>query len=285
MDQYLNFQLQMEAEAEADDIEDDHQLQLAFAVGIMYAGAEEARLDRSDLRHSSRLYLCRAQLLPNPRIDTPWVQLHRSRSDRAYITTMGIDVACFDRIIEEGFGRTWNETPIPRDDTNAEAPARPGTRSLDAEGGLGLVLHYLNSTMREISLQQIFALIPSTVSRYLIFAMEILLQTLRITADARVTWFHKQSEFQAHNDLVRQRHPLLTGAFASIDGLNIPVQTSSDIDIENATYNGWLSEHFISCVLVFSASGACIHIAMSVMFLTLSRSHYCCAHQCARQLA
>ena len=26
-----------------------------------------------------------------------------------------------------------------------------------------------------------------------------------------------------------------------IDGLNLPVQTSDDVDIENVTYNGWKS--------------------------------------------
>lgn len=37
----------------------------------------------------------------------------------------------------------------------------------------------------------------------------------------------------------------------------MPVQTSDDVDIENTTFNGWLSEHFISSVLAFSAEGMC----------------------------
>ncbi|KAJ3879203.1 hypothetical protein F5051DRAFT_302326, partial [Lentinula edodes] len=48
------------------------------------------------------------------------------------------------------------------------------------------------------------------------------------------------------------RHPLLVGAFGSLDGLKLPVQTSSDDDVENETYNGWLHEHFISNVIAFS---------------------------------
>ncbi|KIK78037.1 hypothetical protein PAXRUDRAFT_165071 [Paxillus rubicundulus Ve08.2h10] len=39
------------------------------------------------------------------------------------------------------------------------------------------------------------------------------------------------------------------------DGLKLPVQTSDDIDIENATFNGWLLEHFITSILVFSSLG------------------------------
>jgi len=33
------------------------------------------------------------------------------------------------------------------------------------------------------------------------------------------------------------------------------VPTADDIDVENTTYNGWLSEHFISSVIVFTPDG------------------------------
>lgn len=256
-------------EEELEDDEEDRRA-AAAAVIVMYVGAEEARQLRAERRHPSRLYLCRPQLLPNPRINTPWQHLYNSNSDRAYITTMGFDVATFNSIIVNGFGQLWDETPVPREDVEGTAAPRPRARSLDAAGALGLVLHYLNSTMREISLQQIFAIIPSTVSRYITFGLDILIAVLRTMADTKVAWFTEEWEFEEHNALVRNRHPLLTGAFASIDGLNLPVETSNDADIENATYNGWLSEHFISSVLVFSSSGKYSFSVVSVNFLTLS---------------
>ncbi|KAI0059272.1 hypothetical protein BV25DRAFT_1918728 [Artomyces pyxidatus] len=58
-----------------------------------------------------------------------------------------------------------------------------------------------------------------------------------------------------YNEFSVSRHPLLQGAFGSIDGLNLPYETSDDIEFENATYNGWLHAHFISSVLVFSGTG------------------------------
>jgi hypothetical protein len=109
--------------------------------------------------------------------------------------------------------------------------------------------------MREISLQQIFALIPMTVSRCITFALRILLAVLRKFPAAAIRWPRSDEDFQSFNDLIIQRHPRLTGAFASIDGLNLPVQTAEDEEMENATYNGWLCEHFISSVLVFSPKG------------------------------
>jgi hypothetical protein len=48
---------------------------------------------------------------------------------------------------------------------------------------------------------------------------------------------------------------LLTGAFATVDGLNLHVEHSSDPEVENATYNGWLHEHFIKNVFVFAPTG------------------------------
>jgi hypothetical protein len=146
-------------------------------------------------------------------------------------------------------------TSILRTDTSARGGACPGARSLDPAGVLGLVLHYLNSTMVEVSLQEIFTLIPSTVSWYINFGLSLLLHTLRGMPDARLGWLQQPEEFRECSNLIRSHHPRLKGAFASIDGLNLAVQTSADDDIENATFNGWLQEHFISSVLVFSPLG------------------------------
>lgn len=145
-------------------------------------------------------------------------------------------------------------TPITRADAGAGDP-RPGGRSLDVHGALGLVLHYLNSTMLETSLQQLFGLIPATVSRYIIFGLDILLETLRQMPGAKIRWPETPQEFQAYNDVIVARHPRLHSAFATIDGLNLMTEASDDIDIENATYNAWLSAHFISSVLVFAPDG------------------------------
>ena len=101
---------------------------------------------------------------------------------------MGINTATFQTILDIGFEHLWNLTPIPRTDTNIHGEPRLGACSLDAAGGLGLYLHYLRSSMREVGLQLIFALIPSTVNRYLAFARQILLGTLRGYPASSITW-------------------------------------------------------------------------------------------------
>jgi hypothetical protein len=108
--------------------------------------------------------------------------------------------------------------------------------------------------MLEVSLAQVFALVPSTVSRYITFTLKILLLTLRRMKEAQIRW-PLDEEFQEYNNLVLARHPLLVGAFGTMDGLNLPVQTSQDQEVENSTFNGWLQDHFVSSVFAFGAEG------------------------------
>jgi hypothetical protein len=63
--------------------------------------------------------------------------------------------------------------------------------------------------------------------------------------------FPCRDKFEQENQLIIARHPLLLGAFGSVDGLALPAQTAEDPEAENATYNSWKASHFISNVLAF----------------------------------
>jgi len=87
---------------------------------------------------------------------------------------MGVDVATFGRLLEQGFAQHWYKDPVTRPDINALGRnPQPGRRSLDAEGGLGLVLHYLNSTVREKTLCQVFAIITATATQCIYFGIQL----------------------------------------------------------------------------------------------------------------
>ncbi|KAG2049004.1 hypothetical protein BDR06DRAFT_984576 [Suillus hirtellus] len=176
-------------------------------------------------------------------LNTLWQVLYASHSDHAFITTMRIDVQMFEFILTSGFASLWYHKSITCPDTNSQGIPPLNHCLLNAGGAFGLMLHYLNSTMHKTSLQQIFALIPSTASCYLTSG-PILLQTL--------------PDFEHCSALVVAHDSRLEGAFRSINGLKLLVQTLHGIDIENATYNGWLSKHFVSSVIAFSAEGVVI---------------------------
>lgn len=228
-----------------------------LAATAIFAGVEEARLHRAETRLPSRRYLRRSQLLPDPRRNTAWQALYASQDDRAFITTMGIDCSTFTYVLENGFAERWNQSAIPRVDTNPAGAPRLGRRSLTADGALGLIYHYLTSAMSDTALQQIFALVPATVARYRAFALRILRDTLRQMPEARVTWWTAE-ECDEDSNLILARHPLLMGAIGGIDGMNLITAESDDPEIENATYNGWLHGHYTSCVLVVSPRGQSI---------------------------
>ncbi|KAG2105112.1 uncharacterized protein F5147DRAFT_703204 [Suillus discolor] len=69
--------------------DDDKEAALAIAATIL-VGVELARQDHIENRQPRRLYLCRPQLLPNPRKDTPWQVLFATQNNCAFITTMGL---------------------------------------------------------------------------------------------------------------------------------------------------------------------------------------------------
>ncbi|PIL27216.1 hypothetical protein GSI_10360 [Ganoderma sinense ZZ0214-1] len=170
---------------------------------------------------------------------------------------MGINYATFNYIFEHGFAELWNSTAISCTDSNPDGLPHLGRRSLTVEGALGLVYHYLTSAMPDTALQQIFTLVPSTVTRYRKFALRILLHTLRALPETAISWWASVEECEEDSALITARHPLLKGTIGSIDGLNILVGSSDDPDLENTMYNGWLHGHYTSCVLVFSPKGTC----------------------------
>jgi hypothetical protein len=146
---------------------------------------------------------------------------------------MDFNVSIFQGIFATGFGHCWNKTLIPCEDTNTVSKPCSYCQSFSAKDALGLVLHYLNSTMCKISLQ-IFTIVPSSLSQYIIFGLDILLQTLYEMSNAKISGPSTLQQCVCLNSLIQNQHPCLTATFSSIDCLNLLVHTSEDIDILNA---------------------------------------------------
>ncbi|KAG8918197.1 hypothetical protein FRC02_002548 [Tulasnella sp. 418] len=119
--------------------------------------------------------------------------------------------------------------------------------------------------MKETTLCQIFAVIPTTVSRYLDFSLTILKQTLQKLPEGRIQYpqYEDVELFETLTMRVQERHPMLTNIFGSLDGLKVPIGASSDPEIENQNYNGWLHNHFVSNVFLFSSEGIIIAASLN----------------------
>ncbi|KAG8793004.1 hypothetical protein FRC12_004211 [Ceratobasidium sp. 428] len=177
--------------------------------------------------------------------------------DRAYLVAVGLDVASFEYILTSGFERWWDTHTILRDDVDEYGVPRLRRRSLAADGALGLVLHWLTSSSTESELALVFALVPSVVSRYLYFGLQILVHVLRHLPESQITW-PSEDEMTYFAELIQRRHPTIEGAFGFIDGLSLPVETSSDPREQEMMYNGWLHSHRIGNIFVFAPDGRII---------------------------
>ncbi|TFK35750.1 hypothetical protein BDQ12DRAFT_668371 [Crucibulum laeve] len=141
------FFLLNQAEQEEEEADDELQASTIATAAFIFIGAEEAHLICAEHCRHNCLYLVCSELLSNPQIGTPWQVLYASQSDCAFITTMGFNVITFDEILASGFAEQLLTESIPCIDTNFGGAPHPGGRSVDLSGALGLVLHYLNSTM------------------------------------------------------------------------------------------------------------------------------------------
>jgi hypothetical protein len=112
---------QLIEEEEEEEEEEDLEVQAAAGGALIIYGAEEACCLRAEHRWNRRRYLTRPDLLRNPRVLTPWQTLYQSRNNRAFITTMGFDVATLNSILVAGFEMRWNTNPIPRNDVPSSA--------------------------------------------------------------------------------------------------------------------------------------------------------------------
>ena len=77
----------------------DLELDLMAAAALVVYGLKEARRLCADRWRERRLYLVCRDLLPNPRQQTLWQALFNSQNDRAFITTMGFDIAAFNLVL------------------------------------------------------------------------------------------------------------------------------------------------------------------------------------------
>ncbi|QRW07061.1 DDE superfamily endonuclease [Ceratobasidium sp. AG-Ba] len=181
-----------------------HTAIILFLVYLINSGRGSRK--RKRVQHT----LLRCDLMPNPRLGSDWVILHQGRRDGAYIKVMGIDVATFNYILDSGFKEAWMRNTITRDDVNPAGRSRPGARSLDAAGGLGVILYHLCSVMSDAAIEQIFALVPSSVSRYLSFGMPLLLEVLKKLPESQIEW-PSVDDMGELSDIVNTRYPSIKG--------------------------------------------------------------------------
>jgi hypothetical protein len=75
--------------------------------------------------------------------------------------------------------------------------------------------------------------------------------------EARVEWPNIEDQIRMAN-LVRAKEPVVEGRWGFVDGKNYHVMESGNALIQNAMYNGWLHDVFVTNCACFSADGVCV---------------------------
>jgi DDE superfamily endonuclease len=185
-----------------------------------------------------------------------WNALYESGNDQALITFTGCDFSTF-KYIYELFTPVYNEySPFVSDDGKIFKinPKMGRPRLIGARDCLGLCLGWTRTRGSWTSLQMIFGLSSTSLSMYLRFGRRILILVLQNNPLAwiKIPSDDKIAEYQL---AIKQRHPLLSDVWCTMDGLKLYLQQSGNNTTQNNFFNGWQHDHFVTSVICFCPDG------------------------------
>ncbi|KAE9267140.1 hypothetical protein PR003_g31881 [Phytophthora rubi] len=175
-----------------------------------------------------------------------WMDTWSRGTDENFITTTSLSRSAFCMLLERF--APFYEIPSRR-----PKGGRPRKLQLHHQV-LGLLLAFYVGSMQRASLCKEFGVPPSTLARVLNAAEAALSQALHDFAPARIVWPSLERQ-KALAPLVARRHHLMQYTWGFLDGKNYRVQQPPNPDVQNAHYNGWLHNVFVTGTLCFSADG------------------------------
>jgi hypothetical protein len=193
---------------------------------------------RNDIKISS---------LPHPD-DSAWAFLYRTGDDCSFINIIGIRKQTFLHIafyFAQHF--KWKF-----------CTAKGGRSSkLSTEQCLGLLLQFYASTSELKQLSQIHGVLKAYAGKTIQRAEKALHRALRDIRDARIAWPSKATQIE-WAQRITAKYPLITNRFGFVDGKNFHVMEPSNVDTQNAMYNGWLHSVLVTGVICVGVDGCII---------------------------
>ena len=176
----------------------------------------------------------------------PWRDFYRHGTDINLVNVISLTRASFEKLL----------TTFKRHYKTKSGKGRSGRphRIVKKSTVLALLLQFYTAPLEKKTMCQLYAIPPTTLGRYLLLAEIALLAALYELPEARVQWptLDEQREWGL---LVAQKSHLVTGRWGFIDGKNYRVQKPTNVDLQNAMYNGWLHSVLITGVFCFGVDG------------------------------
>ena len=185
---------------------------------------------------------------------SPWMKLYLYGDDISFLNLTGFTREAFKKLrkilFEHKFGIFKNRI------TNRNNGRPP---LLDYNGQLGLLLYFLNSTLKEKHLCQLFGVTPAVCSRIINRMLELTYSKLKVNNIAKVKW-PNEAEMALLASLVHNREPTVSDVIGFTDGCSIPIQCSSDPIEQAKFYNGYQSDTMVNNVFCFAPTGKIIDL-------------------------
>ena len=211
----------------------------------------------------------RSRQIPRVALQDPtessWQTLYESGDDAALITVTGFDHNAFQELLKiykpyydgyspwtgNGDGRTYCEI------NPSKGKGRGAPRIISVEQSLGLTLAWFRFRGAEWILQGWFGFTGTHCNVWLRFGRRMLLKAMLNHPDARVK-FPTDEEIRVLRVIVQNKHPSLNEVYCHIDGLKLYLESNDSLEIQGMYYNGWLHDHFVTNLFVFSSCGRII---------------------------
>ena len=199
-------------------------------------------------------------------MDTPWVRLLSCGIDDDFLSSLN-----FTRCIV--LQRLLPYFDYERARLNFGSPYRTGPETrgrnpqLQSVDLLGLSLWYLKTKGSVYTLCPIFGIVPSSFLVWLEYSLEVLLRVVKKTSrtEFEIRW-PNEGEMLASSLLLqinRTDGPLLKGIFAVTDGGRMPCADYTDVDIQNAYFDGITQGVEVTNLFVWNLYGELIHAAVN----------------------
>lgn len=232
---------------------------------------KKAREFRRKLNKEGRLRrqrgLPRVSLL-NP-ANSPWTRLCESAHDGALIAITGFDRDAFQHLLElfspyfEGC-TPWVKNQDGFNYKRLKPTERRGRkRMVTAISCLGLVLAWHRFNGGEFTLQGWFGFTGGHANTWLRFGRRMLLKALEGEPDA-LARMPSDEGIEFCQKAMHKRHASLKNVCCFADGLKLNFESCDDPEEQGMYYNGWTHGHYVTNLLVFSATGRIIDGVMNV---------------------
>ena len=205
-------------------------------------------------------------------MDTPWVRLLSCGIDDDFLISLNFtrcivlqrSLPYFDYERERlKFGSSYRTGPK----TRGRNPQIQSVESTVDSDLLGLSLWYLKTKGSVYTLCPIFVIVPSSLSVWLDYSLEVLLRVVKKTSrtEFEIRW-PDEGEMLASSLLLqnnRTNGPWLKGIFAGTDGGRMPCPDCTDVDTENAYFKGFTQGVEVTNFFVWNFYGELIHTAVN----------------------